>query len=125
MFDTTSQLLSIRPAVETQPAVNTAEKFQNDTLRPVLKLLNDNLVRVFRHYVLQRKSNFFELNLTDQKLYIADVLKKDQKFNSLVKGMVIGHFTEYEWNGYVGQEQEINRRISNLIEQRIVSNLSS
>ena len=125
MFDTTIQLLSIRPAVETLPAVSAAEKFQNDTLRPVLKLLNDNLMRVFRHNVLQRKSNFFALKPTDQKLYVTDVLKKDQKFNTLLKGMVIGHFTEYEWKEYVGQEQEINRRISNMLEQRIVSNLTN
>lgn len=124
MPNTQDLLLSIRPNIETEPAQHSAEKFQNDTLRPVIKLLNDGLMRVFRHYVLGRNRSFFALNLSDKKLYITDVLKKDQKLNSLLKGMVLAHFVEEEWKAYVEEEQEINRRITNLMEQRIISNLT-
>ena len=38
------------------------EKFQNDTLRPILKLQNDLLIHVFIQYCQQRKGLFFKLS---------------------------------------------------------------
>jgi len=82
------------------------------------------LIRVFRLYIIQRKNVFRQLNAADRKTYVSNALTKDSKFASLLKGLIIGFFTEDEWAKYISYEAEINRRLSNLIEQRLLNNLA-
>ena len=124
MSDKTEKLLSLRPLINTVPAENPVEQFQNTTLRPILKLQNEMLIRVFRLYIIQRKNVFRQLSAADRKTYVSNALTKDSKFASLLKGLIIGFFTEDEWAKYISYEAEINRRLSNLIEQRLLSNLA-
>jgi hypothetical protein len=37
------------------------EKFQNQTLRPILKFQNDLYIEVFRNYAIKQKNAFFSL----------------------------------------------------------------
>ncbi|SEJ00263.1 hypothetical protein SAMN04487995_2976 [Dyadobacter koreensis] len=124
MSENTEILLSLRPVIETEPAINPSEKFQNETLRPILKFQNDTLIRVVRQYAFNRKTKLSQLTEADKKLYITNVLRQDIKLHSLLKGIVIGHFTEEEWLIYIAHEADVNRRISNLILQRLLSNLA-
>ena len=124
MSTKTEFLLALRPVVSTEPALNPAEKFQNLTLRPILKFQNDTLIRVFRQYAVERKNAFFQLTEADKKIYIKNALRADIKLYALLKGIIIGHFTEEEWQIYLVNEQDINRRLSNLISQRLLSNLA-
>ena len=124
MSDKTEKLLSLRPHITSGPAENAVEQFQNTTLRPILKLQNEMLIRVFQSYIIQRKNVFRQLTVADRKAYISNALTKDPKFGSLLKGLVIGLFTDEEWTKYVLNEAEINRRLSNLIEQRLLSNMA-
>ena len=121
MCDKTAQLLSLRPSVSTKPASGEAEIFQNLTLRPLLKLQNDLLVRVFKQYIIQRKNVYHKLNPADRQLYIVQSLKQDQKFQQFLRGLIIGHFTDQEYDTFLLNEHEINRRLFNLIEQRLLS----
>lgn len=125
MPEKTDLLLSLRPVVKTEPAINPAEHFQNETLRPILKFQNDTLIRVFRKYAAERKNTFHQLTEADKKMYITNALRQDVKLHSLLKGIIIGHFTEEEWQVYLEEETDINRRISNLISQRLLSNLGA
>jgi hypothetical protein len=122
MHDKTAGLLSLRPSVSTKPASGEAEIFQNLTLRPILKLQNDLLVRVFKQYIVQRKNVYYKLGAPDQQLYITQSLKQDQKFQQFLRGLIIGHFTDQEYETFLSNEQEINRRLFTLLEQRLLSN---
>ncbi|MCF2444119.1 glyoxalase [Dyadobacter sp. CY345] len=124
MSEKSNLLLSIRPVVKTEPAINPAEHFQNLTLRPILRFQNDTLIRIFRKYVVERKNTFNTLTEADKKIYITNALRQDVKLHSLLKGVIIGHFTEEEWQVYLTEETDINRRLSNLISQRLLSNLA-
>ncbi|WP_159467702.1 glyoxalase [Dyadobacter sp. 3J3] len=124
MPDKTTLLLSLRPVIKTAPASVLAENFQNLTLRPILKLQDGLLVRVFKQYIHQRKDVFYKLSEADQRSYITRSLKQDQKFQQLLKGIIIGHFTDDEFDQFSSSEQEISRRISNLLEQRLISNIT-
>lgn len=125
MSDKTSRLLSLRPVIETEPASKPVEEFQNLTLRPILKLQNDLLVRAFQLHIVKTKNVFYKLSEAEKKENILLVLRQDVKFSTLLKGIVLGHFTEAEWTFYIANEQEINRRISNLTGQRLISNLAN
>jgi hypothetical protein len=101
------------------------EQFQNDTLRPVLKMLNDHLIALYRHFLLKRKVPFAALSKEKRMTWIADSLCKDNRLRGLVIGMVAGHFTLENVPFYLQEEGEINRRIINLATQRLQSQMET
>ena len=93
-------LLSLRPIIPNAKVIDgmrAEEKFQNITLRPIIKLQHDLFILVFRNYISKRKNVFYELSLTKQIDYIENAIHKDMKFRNSIKGMIIGHFTLEEY----------------------------
>ena len=119
-----NQLLALRPEITTEPSATIAEQFQNDTLRPILKLQNELLIRVFRQYIFKHKDTFRKLSLTEQTIYVAKSIRQDPQLRHLLRGIIIGHFTEMEWQQFTDHEDEVNKRMMKLIEQRFISQLS-
>lgn len=103
-------------------AETTAEEFfQNETLRPIMKLQNDLLLAFFQNYILNSKVNFSQFS-TEKKLnFIENAIKKDIKFRNSLKGMVIGFFTLEEYNRYIENSTALSKRITNLLVERITS----
>lgn len=120
---TNKQLLALRPKISTEIAETTSEQFQNETLRPILKLQNELLIRVFRQYITKHKNTFRKLSVPEKETYIKKSVRQDPHLRHFVRGIVIGHFTEPEWQEYSVNEEEINKRMLNLIEQRFLSQL--
>ena len=46
------------------------ERFQNETIRPILKLQNPLFILVFKNYIEKRKSVFYDLSLDKKMIYI-------------------------------------------------------
>lgn len=99
------------------------ERFQNQTLRPILKLQNELLLEVFINYAKIQKGVFFELSLSKKQLYIENALQKDLKFSNSLKGMIIGLFTIAEYKEYSLNTSNINKRIGNLLMERFKSQM--
>ena len=99
------------------------EQFQNATLRPVIKLQNDLLLAVFKNYILNRKNVFYELSPEKQIDYIDHAIHKDMKFRNSVKGMIIGQFTIDEYANYIKNSSALNKRMMNLVMQRLIDQL--
>ena len=99
------------------------ERFQNQTLRPILKLQNELLLEVFINYAKIQKGVFFELSLSKKQLYIENALQKDVKFSNSLKGMIIGLFTIAEYKEYSLNNSNINKRIGNLLMERFKSQM--
>ena len=99
------------------------ERFQNQTLRPILKLQNELLLEVFINYAKIQKGVFFELSLSKKQLYIENALQKDLKFSNSLKGMIIGLFTIAEYKEYSLNTSNINKRIANLLMERFKSQM--
>ena len=111
---------TIRPAIETNhPAENPAEQFQNQTLRPVIKLQNELLLTIFRHYLQKRRIPFSSLPRDDRQRQIAHSLQQDNRLRGLLFGMIIGQFTPQEMETYLTMEGEINRRVTSLLTMRL------
>ena len=97
------------------------EKFQNQTLRPILKLQNDLFLEVFRNYATKQKGVFFTL-IPDKKMqYIENVIQKDIKFRNSLKGIIIGLFTISEYKEYIQNSSNLNKRMMNLLVERLKS----
>ena len=95
------------------------ERFQNNTLRPVLKLQNPLLIAAFINYANKHKGVFYTLSLEKRMQYIETAIGKDQKFRNAVKGMLIGQFTEEEYKHYIQNSSKLNKRMMNLVIVRL------
>ncbi len=111
-----------RPSVSTEPtAVTVAEQFQNQTLRPILKALNDLILAYYRHHLPKRKVPFARLTREDKLAHIERSVREDTRLRLMLIGMVVGQFTPEEFTTFVSEEAELTRRIANLLIQRIQS----
>jgi len=120
------QLLAIRPIISSIKISNnmsTDERFQNLTLRPIIKLQNDLFVEVFKNYIYKHKNVFYELTLDKRMHYIDNAIHKDIKFRNALKGMIIGLFTIEEYKLYITNSSALNKRMMNLVIQRIQSQI--
>ncbi|WP_395062818.1 glyoxalase [Flavobacterium sp.] len=97
------------------------ESFQNKTLRPILKFQNDIFIEVFRNYAIKQKNVFFTLSPDKKNAYIENVIQRDIKFRNSLKGMVIGLFTTDEYNEYIKNSSNLNKRMMNMLIERLKS----
>ncbi|WP_367392313.1 hypothetical protein [Lewinella sp. LCG006] len=115
--------LAIRPQIESLPANNPVEDFLHQTLRPVLKLQNELFLAITRHFFVKRKVRFANMNLAQQKQQVQHSIGKDNRLRGLLFGLVVGQFTEEELGFYLENEAEVNRRITQLLVQRLHTQL--
>ncbi|MEL7220561.1 MAG: hypothetical protein AAGJ93_04530 [Bacteroidota bacterium] len=115
--------LNLRPSIATQAAQNPDEAFLHESLRPVLKLQNDLLVDITRHFLKKRKVKWEQLNQQQRLQQIQHSIGKDNRLRGLLFGCILGQFTQTELDYYLNNESEINRRISHLLVQRLEDQL--
>ena len=101
--------------------MSSQEFFQNNTLRPILKLQNDLILALFRHYVEKHKGVFYELSPERKMDYIESAIHKDMKFRNILKGLVLGQFALEEYQRYSADSSAINKRILSMIKERLKS----
>ncbi len=99
------------------------EKFQNQTLRSILKLQNDLFIEVFRNYAIKQKGGFFSLHPENKMLYIENAIQKDTKLRNSLKGIIIGMFTILEYKTYIQNSSNLNKRMMNLLIERLKSQI--
>jgi hypothetical protein len=105
------------------PQSTQEEIFQNKTLRPILKLQNDLFIQVFINYAQKQKNVFFSLMPDKKMTYIENVIHRDVKFRNSLKGMIIGFFTVDEYQEYILNSSNLNKRMMNLLIERLKSQL--
>lgn len=122
MNERSHSLLKIRPVLlsaKVNDDMSNDERFQNQTIRPIIKLQNRLLLAVFQNYIIKRKNSFYELNLEKRTDYITHAIQKDLKLRNSLKGMIIGHFTVEEYDSYILNSSAMNKRMMNMVIKRI------
>ena len=99
------------------------ETFQNKTLRPILKMQNDLFIQVFINYAVKQKNVFFSLTPEKKMIYIENVIQRDIKFRNSLKGMIIALFTLEEYAEYIRISSNLNKRMMNMLVERLKSQL--
>lgn len=95
------------------------EAFQNQVLRPILKIQNELLLDVFRNYVSKYKNDFHTYSAEKKMQYIENSIQKDIKFRNSLKGIVIGLFTIEEYAAYIKNSSRLNKRMMNMVIERL------
>ncbi|ESU27211.1 hypothetical protein FLJC2902T_21850 [Flavobacterium limnosediminis JC2902] len=97
------------------------EIFQNRILRPILVLQNELFIHVFMNYAVKQKKVFFSLTPEKKMAYIENVIQRDIKFRNSLKGIIIGLFTVEEYQEYIKNSSNINKRMMNMLIERLKS----
>jgi hypothetical protein len=97
------------------------ESFQNEVLRPVLKLQNDLFVASFLNYISKNKADFYTHTVEKKMAIIENAIQKDIKFRNALKGMIIGLFTADEYSQYIKNSSSLNKRMMSMLTERLKS----
>lgn len=104
-------------SVSTQSSAD--EIFQNEVLRPILKLQNDLFVASFHNYISKYKRDFYSLSVDKKLATIENAIQKDIKFRNALKGMIIALFTVDEYSQYIQNSSSLNKRMMNMLIERL------
>jgi hypothetical protein len=115
---------TLRPQVRTAPinSSSNGERFQNTTLRPIIKLQHDLIIACFNYHVKRKKviiKSTLDQRILEKQLRL--ILLKDLQLKADLTNLIVGLFTIEEYQEYLLSRNEINKRISKIIEERIVS----
>ncbi|MEC5156517.1 glyoxalase [Chryseobacterium sp. MP_3.2] len=120
-----SEKIALRPDlnIENLETTSPLEQFQNQTLRPILKLQNDLFVLQFQSYSARMKSDYHTLSSHKKSLFIEQSLQKDLVLKNTFIGMTLGMFTTEEFQNYLESSKELNRRIITMLIERLKNQL--
>ena len=116
------KLLQLRPELQL-PTLQSGveEQFQNQTLRPILKMQHLLLASLMLTQIQRYKGTFFQLSKPDRLEWIANTLREDARLRHLLAGTIIGHFTMDELEIFEANEAECMRRLMQMMVQRLQS----
>jgi len=114
-------LLALRPLIPGIAAdVTPVGRFLHSTLRPVLKLQNDLLLQLVADFVVDHHMLLARLSVADQQRQLEQLLARNTKLRYTIIGLVSGLFTSDEYAFYRLNRAEINRRVLELAQQRVL-----
>ena len=116
----------IRPVLQDliKENMSAIELFQNQTLRPVIKMQHDLLIASFKNYIAKRKIDFSSLTFQKQRSKTKAVFVKDINYKNLTLGIIIGAFSAEEYAYYSTNSSEFNKRILQIVVQRVQDSLA-
>jgi hypothetical protein len=117
-----THLKNIRPELSLDTTLSSSEEqFQNNTLRPILKLQHPLLVAMYDKGTEKHFNVYQNLPKNEKKLLIASLIKNDHKLRQVLSGTIIGHFTMEEYTEFQQNEAGLMRRLISLLVQRLQS----
>ncbi|WP_396171903.1 glyoxalase [Flavobacterium sp.] len=109
------------PIGEISEQTSSDELFQNQVLRPILKLQNDIFVASFINYLVKNRIDFSSFSIEKKLVLIENSVQKDIKFRNALKGMVIALFTLDEYALYIKNSSSLNKRMMGMLIERLKS----
>lgn len=121
LLDRESLIVSLRPSIQANSDThNLLESFQNKTIRPIIKLQSDFLLRHVKAYIKKNNPIFNVLNFEAQKQYLSQILKSDIRLKTELISYIVALFTLEEQAFYLENQNAITKRISEMLYSRCV-----
>ncbi len=120
-----SRLRKERPELNLPKLENmtSEEVFQNQTLRPILKMQHEILIALSKDEFLKANPNWEQLSLEKQYLFARNTLKSNQQLRNLTTGVVMGQMTDDELDLFLKSKKEFSKRINQMLIQRVQDSL--
>ena len=103
--------------------MNDEEIFQNKVLRPIIKGKHEILIAIFNNYIASNKRPWNELSDLCKMDLIENAVSRDLTFRNILLGVIIGQFTIEEYQQYITIARGSNKRINNIVKERMISHL--
>ena len=97
------------------------ELFQNQVLRPILKIQNDLFIAAFGNHLVKNRIDFNAFSVEKKLATIENAVQKDIKFRNALKGMIMGLFTTDEYALYIKNSSSLNKRMMGMLIERLKS----
>lgn len=118
---TEEQLLGLRPDIEKQTTEVTAlERFQNNTLRPILKFQHELWLFEWQQNALFKLVKALT-NEADQRKLLQTTFSKNPGLVQRYIGMTVAYFTLAEFQYYLENKNVVDKRIKELLLTRFLS----
>ena len=121
MSDLKKQLRPAIPSIKKKENISTKEKFQNEVLRPIIKLQNNLISSYFEHYLERKKIDFQKFTDDQTTAFVHKLFKSDTQLKTDLRSLIIGLFTLEEYQEYLTISAQLNRRINSMIQERVTS----
>lgn len=116
-------LLALRPAIAGQPAPlptpATVADFQQQVLRPLLKLQHSLLAALLEDFALDYRLPAPTANPVEAARHRADLLARNTRLRATLVGAVAGLLTAPELAFYRQHRPELNRRLLDMLAVRL------
>lgn len=123
-MDRDDSLINLRPKVEVDFNKNLPiELFQSNTLRPVLKFQNQSILRYFKFFIDSFHPKFEHYSSEVKNKTIRNLIKQNTSVKSKLAHLIIAMFTSKELDFYLLNKKEIDKRLNELLIERINSQL--
>lgn len=99
------------------------EQFQNTTIRPILKYQHSILIVFFNSNVHVQYIVSANYSLLKKQNQLKLFLSKQLAFRAQLLGIVTGLFTDAEFDFYLSEKVNLDKRIANMILDRFISTL--
>ena len=119
-------LKKIRPLIpkaRIETGISEEEHFQNKVLRPIIKFQHELLIERFKQQLIKRKIDFSDLAENEKIKKINTIFETDTNFKIELKGIIIALLTKEEYQEYAKNASVLNRRINNIIQERILKSI--
>ena len=110
-----------RPELFLSKANSKEEIFQNEILRPILKLQHELIITLAQEFLKSRNVTWEKVKEKDPFQWLNINIKRDIPFKNQLIGMVVGQFSKNELDEYLTFQKEMNKRIINMMTERIIS----
>ena len=99
---------------------NEIESFQNAVIRPILKFQNELLNKIVLERMTTLHKKFESLSDEEQISLLLINVKKDTTLRNQLVGVVLAFFTIDEFHTYSKYNKELNKRVIEMIVQRVI-----
>ena len=121
MSEPKKQLRPLITSIKKKEYASLEEKFQNEVLRPILKLQHEFIISCFEHFLILNKVQFNELSSIQKADVIQKLFKTDLRLKMELRSLIIGLFTYEEYKAYLIHSSRLNKRIYSMIQKRVES----
>lgn len=110
-------------SIDKDAAKSDEEIFQNTVLRTIIKMNHELIMAHFETYLTSKKISLLSLSEDKRRDFIVRSFRQDLTLRNEYRGIVMGHFTLVEYKNYVSMKTGLNKRIANIIMERVLSQL--
>jgi hypothetical protein len=120
-------LLALRPAIEGQPAAiptpTSVADFQHQVLRPLLKFQHLVLLATVADFAQEYRLPLATADATAAQRLLTELLSRNVRLRATIVGVVTSLLTTDELAFYRQHRNELNRRLLDLAQQRVLTSL--